>query len=88
VLLVQGAPLLVPPMHRRPPHPVPPGQSAFELQGSAAAVAQVSQKQSKVVNPGAVHLSPAVASVVVPVVAGTKRMSRLPMFPPFVGGQS
>src|SRR6266481_4163119 len=87
-LVVHGAPALVPPMQRGAPQTAPFGQSAFELHGSPVAVAHVSQKQFMSVKPGAVHLTPPVASVVVPVVAGLKRISRLPTFAACDGGQS
>ena len=75
-------------MQRLPPQTAPPRQSALVLHGSAAALAHVSQGQSAVVKPGAVHLRPWVASVVVAVVAGLKRIARLPMFAACAGMQS
>src|SRR5687768_12209928 len=81
----QTAPALVPPTQRRPPQTAPPGQSPLVLQGSAAKVAQVSQKQ---LLPGESLHGRLVASWVSPVVAGSKPMLRLPMFFVTEGGQS
>src|SRR6185295_5381387 len=85
---LHAAPAFAPPWQRLPPHTAPPGQSAFELQASAATVAQVSQKQSWLVWPVAVHFTPLVASVVVPVVAWLNLMASLPTIAALGGGQS
>src|SRR5436853_443071 len=77
VLVLQTAPLFAPPMQRRPPHTIPPGQSAFVLHGSWAAVAQVSQKQFW---PGMSVHGRTVAICVVAVVAGWKPIASVPMF--------
>ena len=52
---LQAVPLLVPPMHRRPPHTVAPTatQSALVKHGVAARLLQVSQRHFAVVKPGA-----------------------------------
>ena len=65
LLLVQTVPALAPPMQRRAPQGAPPGQSAFVLHASTAAVAQVLQKQF----PAVAVQGRSVARVVVPVVA-------------------
>jgi hypothetical protein len=82
---VQTAPAFGPPMQRRPPHAIPAGQSALLLQGSAAAVAQVSQKQ---LPPFPLVHGRFFASWVVPVVAGSKAIASTPMPVADEGGQS
>jgi hypothetical protein len=77
-VVVHPAPLFPPPRQRLPPQTAVPGQSALLLHASAAAVAQVSQKQFCDVKPGAVHFTPLVASDVVPVVAALNAICRLP----------
>jgi len=95
LLAVHAAPTLVPPRHRLPPQigpmgPAGSGQSAFTLQGSAAALLQVSQKHRAPAAPE--HDGFAAESVLVEIpvdtVIGVVVFARLPRKLEVVGGQS
>ncbi len=73
--LLHGAPSLVPPMQRRPPHAMPGEQSALVLHASASADAQVSQKQF----PDAPVHGRFFSRCTVPVVAGLNPMLSTPI---------